>query len=225
MRVRFFVAAVAASSLLLPGLASAVLDPAIKCQAAKLKLAGKYASCRLLADAAAVKNGTAANYSTCDTKIQEGWAKVEASLGTECPTAGDLDDVQTSIVECIPAKQFVMRIFMATYQPLSSLQYFVSYSQVNGSVPGTDTNVECTNMVPGALAAYADRDDARYVDMGLINLSNMSGFIEITRCTFDNEGIVDPDPADFIIGVTAATDENGNNVIAPDMSLVLEKKN
>jgi hypothetical protein len=85
MRISMLVAAIAVTGLVASGPAGAALDPAIKCQSVKLKLAGKYASCRLIAEANAVKNGTAPDYATCDAKIQAGWQKVEESIGGECP--------------------------------------------------------------------------------------------------------------------------------------------
>jgi hypothetical protein len=77
---------------LLAGSAAAV-EPAEKCQAAKLKETGKYGLCRLKAEAKAVKRGSAgglpAALAKCDAKLQTKWSALEAKAGTACPTNGD----------------------------------------------------------------------------------------------------------------------------------------
>ena len=60
-----------------------------RCQAAKLKLAGKYALCRLKAEAKAVKSGSVADPSRCDSSLAQKWSAAESSAGGACPTAGD----------------------------------------------------------------------------------------------------------------------------------------
>ena len=42
------------------------LDPALKCEATKLKTAGKYGFCRLKAEAKAVKRGESADFTKCE---------------------------------------------------------------------------------------------------------------------------------------------------------------
>ena len=51
-----------------PGPAGAV-SPADKCEAAKLKTAGKYGFCRLKAEAKAAQTGDAPDYSKCDANF------------------------------------------------------------------------------------------------------------------------------------------------------------
>jgi hypothetical protein len=74
--------------LLIAGSASAV-DPADKCQADKLKEAGKYGFCRLKAESKAVKKGEAPDYGKCDLKYGEKWPSIESKAGGACPTSGD----------------------------------------------------------------------------------------------------------------------------------------
>lgn len=59
------------------------------CQAAKLKIAGKYALCRLKAESKAVKNGAVADYSRCDSAQAQKWHAAESGAGGACPTDGD----------------------------------------------------------------------------------------------------------------------------------------
>jgi hypothetical protein len=60
-----------------------------RCEAAKLKLAGKYTLCRLKAEAKAVKSGGAADPSRCDSSLAQKWSAAESSAGGACPTEGD----------------------------------------------------------------------------------------------------------------------------------------
>ena len=60
-----------------------------KCEAAKLKIAGKYGLCRLKVDAKAVKTGRPADYSKCDASLTKAWSAAETKGGGQCPTDGD----------------------------------------------------------------------------------------------------------------------------------------
>jgi hypothetical protein len=69
------------------GLAHA--DDATKCEAAKNKIAGKYALCRQTAEAKAIRTGNPPDYSTCDARFSAQWARAETNGGGQCPTIGD----------------------------------------------------------------------------------------------------------------------------------------
>ena len=69
-------------------------SPAQKCEATKLKLAGKDAACRAKALAKIALGGTA-DLTTCEAKLSAGFAKVEAKGG--CATTGDAGAVATPI--------------------------------------------------------------------------------------------------------------------------------
>jgi hypothetical protein len=72
-------------------------DAAEKCEASKLKLAGKYAFCRAKADSKAVKTASAPDYSKCDAKLSAGWAAAEMTGAGDCPTSGDLQPRQAEL--------------------------------------------------------------------------------------------------------------------------------
>jgi hypothetical protein len=65
-------------------------DPVVTCESGKLKESAKYSSCRLKADSKGLKKGIAPDYTKCESKFAEKWAKIEgkAGLGT-CPTEDD----------------------------------------------------------------------------------------------------------------------------------------
>lgn len=68
--------------------AAAADTPAEKCEAGKLKEAGKFLLCRLKAEAKAVPGG-AADTAKCDGKLASKWAGLESKAAGACPTNGD----------------------------------------------------------------------------------------------------------------------------------------
>jgi hypothetical protein len=86
--------------LLIAGPAGAV-DPGPKCEADKLKEAGKYGFCRLKAESKYAKTGNALKYAQdlekCDTKYSEKWGKAETKAAGDCPTSGDEAAMQEQI--------------------------------------------------------------------------------------------------------------------------------
>jgi hypothetical protein len=70
-----------------------------KCEAAKLKIAGKYGFCRLKAEAKAVKTGDPPDHAKCDEKYGEKWTAAEGLGGGMCPTNGDQSAVQTFVTQ------------------------------------------------------------------------------------------------------------------------------
>ena len=91
------VAMLAAAVLLAP--AARGLSPADKCEASKLGTAGKYNFCRLKAEAKAVKTGGLPDFSKCDPKFSDKWAKAETNGGGMCPSNVDEAAVQAFITE------------------------------------------------------------------------------------------------------------------------------
>jgi hypothetical protein len=83
--------------LLIAGSAEAV-DPAVKCNASKVKEAAKYSACRLKAESKAIKKGEAPDYSKCDTKFSEKWQKAESQAGGACPTLGDEAPIMDQVI-------------------------------------------------------------------------------------------------------------------------------
>jgi len=76
------------------------LDPAVKCEADKLKTAASFTSCLLKADSKAVKKNIPADYSKCEQKLSDKWASIEAKAGGACPPGGDLATVEDLLATC-----------------------------------------------------------------------------------------------------------------------------
>jgi hypothetical protein len=90
MNTEMKVSAMVFAVLFLVATGAQAADPAVKCEAGKLKESSKYAACRLKADAKAVKKGEAAVYGKCESKFADKWAKTELKAGTGiCPTESD----------------------------------------------------------------------------------------------------------------------------------------
>jgi hypothetical protein len=76
------------------------VDPAVKCEADKLKIAGKYAFCRLLEEAKATRAFRQPDFTKCDAAFDAKWQQSEqktALKGTSCWTTGDVDSVRSMI--------------------------------------------------------------------------------------------------------------------------------
>jgi hypothetical protein len=82
-------------ALLLATSVSAGPTDAQKCEADKLKRTALYSACRLKAESKAVKTGDPAGYAKCDEKIVEKFTAAETKYGVECPTNGDVADIQS----------------------------------------------------------------------------------------------------------------------------------
>jgi hypothetical protein len=94
---RFWIGLVIAG--LLPAAAGAI-TAGEKCEADKLKTAGKYTFCRMKADAKAIKTSSAPDYTKCDEKYGDKWGRVESKAGGTCPVTGDEAAVQTQANDC-----------------------------------------------------------------------------------------------------------------------------
>jgi len=92
--VRLVMAVLTGLALTWPSPATAVTD-ADKCQADKLKRAGQYNVCRLKADGKGIKKGDPPDYTKCDEKIAEKFSAAETKYGAECPTSGDVTNIQS----------------------------------------------------------------------------------------------------------------------------------
>ncbi len=89
--------AVAGVGLLWGGMALAGPTDADKCYADKIKRAGWYSFCRMKAESKGVKKSEAPDFTKCDEKIVEKFGKAETKWGVECPTLGDVGNIEDQI--------------------------------------------------------------------------------------------------------------------------------
>lgn len=82
------------------GPASAVVDPAVRCEAQKVKAAGDYADCQLMAEQKAIMQGKPVDFSKCIATFLKKWQQIEDKDGSACPTLGDVMAVQDFVLEC-----------------------------------------------------------------------------------------------------------------------------
>lgn len=77
---------------------AAAVEPAVKCEAAKLKEAAKYFSCRLKADSKALVKSAEVDYTKCLEKFSAKFPSLEDKAGASvCPTEGDVDSEQAAL--------------------------------------------------------------------------------------------------------------------------------
>ncbi len=103
MRRIILIAAIVCSAVA----ANAAATPAEKCQAGKTQEAGKYASCRLKAQAKLTQGGDLERYNTaldrCAEKLETKFLKLEAEAvarGATCPTTNDAADAIALVGSC-----------------------------------------------------------------------------------------------------------------------------
>ena len=75
------------------------IDPADKCEALKVKEAGKYHFCRLSAEAKAIKKGLPPDFAKCDGKLDLKWGRIESKAAGACPVTGDLSVIRLQVIE------------------------------------------------------------------------------------------------------------------------------
>jgi hypothetical protein len=86
--------------MLLGASSASAIDPAVKCQSDKLRLAAKYTACRLEAEAEAAREFDTPDFGKCKDAYLSGWQKAEArarSRGTQCWTRDDAEAVEGDI--------------------------------------------------------------------------------------------------------------------------------
>lgn len=73
------------------------LDPADKCEAAKVKEAAKLHFCRMKVESKAIKKGTLPDFSKCNSKYTTKWPLIETKAAGACPTDGDEATIQSQV--------------------------------------------------------------------------------------------------------------------------------
>jgi hypothetical protein len=91
--VRWALGVALASLVATPALAGGA-DP--QCEGGKLAAAGRYAGCRLAAEAAALKGGGPAGFSKCEAGLEKAWSSSEAR-SSACATSDDLDAIRDAL--------------------------------------------------------------------------------------------------------------------------------
>jgi len=161
--------------------AAHAISAADKCEAAKLKTAGKYDLCRLKAEAKAVQSGGVPDFGKCDLAYQAKWGKAETKGAGNCPSNGDQSAMQAFIGLHSDA---VVTALAGGSLP----EYASGMACGNGAIDagedcdfGTLNGASCASdgFVGGSLACGADCEfdtsgcsAARYVDNGDGTLSD-----------------------------------------------------
>lgn len=123
-----------------------------KCEAAKNKIAGKYAFCRQRAEATAIKAGTPADYSKCDGYFTLKWGMAETSGGGMCPSNGDGAVVHAFITSQSDGLK-------AALAGGKLPELVVATGQIASYGPGSDGDA-----IHGASRSYTDNGDGTITD-------------------------------------------------------------
>src|SRR5262249_21216953 len=111
------------------------ISPSLKCEALKLKLAGKYTSCRLAAVAKALKTAGSPDYTTCTTAFTAKWAIADGR--GSCPTTADASRIHNQIT--VDTTNLTARLAGPRY-----------IDNGDGTVTDTETNLMWEKKDPGS---------------------------------------------------------------------------
>lgn len=134
---------IASCSLALFGMfarGSIAADPTTKCQSAKLKESAKYASCRLRAEARALRSATTPDFSRCEARLSSKLGSIESNAGIGvCPSEGDAAGIDAQIT-----------------RDVSELATLLA----DGTLPPCDPNANPSRLpASGQLVSYRAGDD------------------------------------------------------------------
>src|SRR5262245_21039547 len=145
-----------AAAVLLAATQAPAASPADKCEAAKNKVAGKYAFCRQNAEAKAVKTGDPVDYTKCDTNYGTKWATAEIKGGGMCPTIGDQAAMQSCITAHTNRVAAALNNSGTCVLPVTGLP---ATGQTTAYGTGTDGDVQA-----GDALSYTDNGDGTITD-------------------------------------------------------------
>ncbi len=154
MRSKFylFFAAILAVSVVSSIPKAQAADPAVKCEASKLKESAKYGNCRLKAESKGVKKGQSADFTKCETKFTEKFNKAETKAGPGvCPSEADEPAINGRITRHAND--------IATLLSGGTVAGFPATGQTTVFGPGSDGDVQA-----GAALSYTDDGDGTITD-------------------------------------------------------------
>ena len=143
------------ATLLLAGPPVQAVSDADKCEAAKNKVAGKYAFCRQKAEAKAIKTGDPVDYTKCDASYGTKWASAETNGGGMCPTMGD----QAAMQSCITAHTNRVAAALNNTGECEPVTGLPASGQTTAYGTGSDGDVEAGNTL-----SYTDNGDGTITD-------------------------------------------------------------
>jgi len=100
--------------------------------------------------------------------------------------------------------------------PVGALQFTSNYGTATGEFSGVGAGVICSNLVPGGVPAFNDKDAQRLLTTGVLSLTGFAAPGDIAQCTFIGTAGDPPTPADFpiVLPLDDATDVDGAPITA-----------
>ena len=152
--------------LMVGGSAAYGASAADKCEAAKNKIAGKYAFCRAKAEAKAIKTATLPDFTKCDPKFSQKWMAAETAAGGMCPTQGD----EPALQSCVAAHTTAVAAALMSGGtcgsgglPETGQQQCDQGAGTLGACPGSPSGQDGAELA-GAPRSYTDNGDGTVTD-------------------------------------------------------------
>lgn len=108
----------------------------------------------------------------------------------------------------------------ASGSAISSLLFDVNYASAGGSFVGTGSTVSCTKQVLTALFAPNDVEATKTLTLGLVDLDGFSAPRDLVSCKFTGTAGDPPVPGDFVLGINASDNVDGNPTSSTLQALV-----
>jgi hypothetical protein len=152
-------------ALLIAGVSWA-LNPAVNCEAAKLREAAKYGYCCLKAESDAVKKGEPVDYNKCAEKFNKKWPLLEKRGQGLCPTSGEQAAMNTEIAEHCDRITVILAGDTPPGCQLPATGQTTTYStDKNDGIPGVVTLPDDGTIQAGAALSYVDHGDGTISDL------------------------------------------------------------
>lgn len=151
------IAAIVMGMLLVARGPASAIDPAVRCEAQKVKAAGDYADCRLMAEQRAIMQSKPVDFTRCEETFSRVWQRIEDRDGAACPTLSDAMVVQDFVEECTDT--IATALSGAGFPPPPVCQTFPATGQTTQFVLNDDGAIEA-----GATLSYTDNGDGTITD-------------------------------------------------------------
>ncbi len=224
------------------GVAVAGPSPARKCQAAKLKAAGKACACRHAVAAKALTSGTIADFGTCAEKLAAAFAKAESRGG--CPATGEGAIVDGRLVDLVADLSMALQASGATGDAAACVAAKLGAAgkqcacvhkiQATATLKGTTPDVTACDAKLVAAYGKAEAKAAGACptsgDAASVSTDVQACFAEVEADVADRDTSTYSQPGPYGVGVRTVTlvdsarppAPNGANGGAPDRTLVTE---
>ena len=140
----------------------------------------------------------------CDDRFCDAQCGAGSSTIT-CPPSSSSTTTTT-----LPGDPFTVRFSLdSASAPIDAMEWIMDYSAATGEFVGSGEDVECVNLLNGAVVGASDLDGIRDVQFGVFAPTSIVAPTDLIECTFVSPGPIEPD--DFVVIYDTAIDSDGKD--------------